>query len=86
MIFIAKKGTLEDAKWHPSGENFVVISEYPKRATLYSGKNLTKIFDFGQAPRNSIFFSPNGKKTKKHMTKSSKPVFVVMNFVFLFCF
>lgn len=60
--FGTNKGPVHDAQWSPQGKDFVAIQGFqPARITLFNAANCTPVRDFGQAPRNTVIFSPHGR-------------------------
>lgn len=63
MIFnliLAKTGPVHCVKWSPKATEFIVVYGYvPMKATLFNIK-CDPIFEFGEGPRNAIFFNPFG--------------------------
>jgi len=59
---LPKEGPISDAQWAPAGPaQFVVLAgRMPAAATLYNIK-AEPIFEFGQAHRNTVSFSPHGR-------------------------
>ncbi|GAB5030602.1 eukaryotic translation initiation factor 2a [Nannochloropsis oceanica] len=59
---LPKEGPISDAQWAPAGPvQFVVLAgRMPAAATLYNIK-AESIFEFGQAHRNTVSFSPHGR-------------------------
>jgi len=59
---LPKEGPISDAKWAPAGPaQFIVLAgRMPAAATLYNIK-AEPIFEFGQAHRNTVSFSPHGR-------------------------
>jgi len=59
-ITLGKEGPIQDVKWSPNGNEFVVIYGYmPAQATLF-GKDRQPKAEFGTAPRNFARWAPNG--------------------------
>eukprot|EP00744_Colponema_vietnamica_P019000 GILI01026857.1.p1 GENE.GILI01026857.1~~GILI01026857.1.p1 ORF type:complete len:660 (-),score=161.85 GILI01026857.1:91-2070(-) len=54
---------IHDVKWSPTRDEFIVIhGTMPRnKATLYNDKGQA-LFQFGEAPRNLAFWSPNGSQ------------------------
>mmetsp|Transcript_10571 Transcript_10571/g.19806 ORF Transcript_10571/g.19806 Transcript_10571/m.19806 type:complete len:341 (+) Transcript_10571:770-1792(+) len=60
-ILPAKEGSFHDFAWSPQGRNFVAISgKSPASSIMYNIKG-DPVFDFGQAHRNTIRWSPHGR-------------------------
>lgn len=60
--FGGNKGPVQAAEWSPDGRDFMVIQGYqPARITLFLANGLKPVRDYGQAPRNTISFSPHGR-------------------------
>lgn len=59
---LPKEGPISDAQWAPAAPaQFVVLAgRMPAAATLYNTK-AEPIFEFGQAHRNTVSFSPHGR-------------------------
>eukprot|EP00698_Gefionella_okellyi_P015122 TRINITY_DN4245_c0_g1_i1.p1 TRINITY_DN4245_c0_g1~~TRINITY_DN4245_c0_g1_i1.p1 ORF type:complete len:537 (-),score=102.41 TRINITY_DN4245_c0_g1_i1:161-1771(-) len=58
---LAKDGPVHDVAWSPDGKEFIVTAGHmPSRSILYDAQ-CRAIFDFGDAPRNQIMWSPNSK-------------------------
>ncbi len=59
MISRKKSGTIHDIKWNPNNSNefLIIYGSNPPCATLYNTK-LEVVFDFGNFPRNKIFWNP----------------------------
>jgi translation initiation factor 2A len=56
------KGPIHAACWSPEGKDFLVIHGLqPARAIMYLARDASAVRDFGQAPRNTIRFSPSGR-------------------------
>ncbi len=59
---LPKEGPISDAQWAPAGPTqfLVLAGRMPAAATLYNIK-AEPIFEFGQAHRNTVSFSPHGR-------------------------
>jgi translation initiation factor 2A len=59
---LPKEGPISDAQWAPAGpaQFLVLAGRMPAAATLYNMK-AEPIFEFGQAHRNTVSFSPHGR-------------------------
>ncbi|XP_026683231.1 eukaryotic translation initiation factor 2A [Diaphorina citri] len=60
LVVLGKEGPIYAVEWSPNSTEFCVIYGFmPAKATLYNVK-CEPVFDFGQAPRNTIHFNPHG--------------------------
>ncbi|KAL1449788.1 hypothetical protein WDU94_002263 [Cyamophila willieti] len=60
LVVLGKEGPIYEVEWSPSSVEFCVIYGFmPAKATLYNLK-CEPVFEFGQAPRNTIHFNPQG--------------------------
>jgi translation initiation factor 2A len=61
IVLPTKEGMVQDVKWSPTGNNFVLIGgRMPANATLFDFRGEPK-FEFGQKHRNTIKWSPSGR-------------------------
>jgi len=61
MISISEKSGLQDAQWHPNGQEFVVIDDHPTRIMRYNHKGVQIQEIARDCPRNAIRFDSNGQ-------------------------
>ena len=60
-VTLNKEGPIHDVKWSPKGDEFAVVFGYsPSRTALFNAK-CQQTFDFGEAPRNTISWSPHAR-------------------------
>ncbi|KAL1132216.1 hypothetical protein AAG570_010173 [Ranatra chinensis] len=60
IVQLSKEGPIHNVAWSPQSTEFcVVYGTMPAKATLFNTK-CEPLFDFGTAPRNSIYYNPHG--------------------------
>ena len=61
IVTLNKEGPICDVKWSPKGDEFVVVFGFsPSRTALFNAK-CEMIHDFGEAPRNTVSWSPHAR-------------------------
>merc|ERR1740124_640883 len=60
-VSLNKEGPIHDVQWSPQGGEFAVVFGFsPSRTALFNDK-CEMTFDFGEAPRNTISWSPHAR-------------------------
>merc|ERR1740124_1934074 len=60
-VTLNKEGPIHDVQWSPQGGEFAVVFGFsPSRTALFNDK-CEMTFDFGEAPRNTISWSPHAR-------------------------
>lgn len=74
MVTFSKEGPIYNIAWSPKGTEFVVIYGFmPSKATVFNLK-CEPVFELGIAPRNTIYFNPQGNNILFYFFKKIKKI------------
>lgn len=82
FYFIGKEGPIYNVVWSPKGNEFVAIYGFmPSKATIFNLK-CEPVFELGTAPRNTIYFNPQGNNILLNILKKKEIFLVCLSLTF----